>query len=1209
MKNIILFFLFSIITYSQVKVDDSKYLNSTLNQINGKYYRTVSNSPSIVTINEGAEPDIQNIDLNEKMDIIIEFKEIPFLIRKKMDRNADESVYIDRFSQLRSKLIEMQQNHQKKSNSIQSDEIIINREFYKLFFGVSATVSRGLLNELNDLDYVKRLHFNRKVEAFLDKGISITHIDSIWNQFGVDGDSIIIAIIDTGIDYLNPALGGGFGPGYKVIGGHDFYNNDDNPIDDHGHGTHVAGIVAADGDSILGVAPKASLLALKVLSESGYGSEENVIAAIEYCADPNGDGNTDDMVDIMNLSLGSSSGGPDDPSSVAIDNASSLGITACIAAGNGYFYKSIGSPGTAKTAITVGASDDEDKLAFFSSKGPVNKTYSIKPDVVAPGVDINSLNLGGGTIEHSGTSMATPLVTGICALLKSIHPNWSPEDFKSALMTTSIDIGEDVMSQGAGRVNALEAARVKTTISPSQLSFGLDNVEELNWIVVDTISINNHSNTTQTYSFQKDFDYSGIDIEFYPASISIDANSNASIIVELTVENSIVAFPDWGSLSYDGNILIVGRETLHMPFSFTKAAKLLLVSDSPSPTILIIGSNFSQLNNFYNDIYEIEIVLPPNTYDIIAMIHEYVGLRILIKEEIVIADYKKIDLDFKNRENKVIYSGVDEQGRTLEDSYKHFVLLPPAKFLLNSAGFHFPWDTIYFSDISDNYKLSFSETSSDNNKARSIHHTVLNGISESLILKNDPNTFYRRDVEVEFTGDESPSIISTGIFWDAFAQSAKSVTNSLPTKSDVLLVESLTSEFDNYNGTSTATSYTWNGEVYISEYNNKFFTSTLSVIVFSNTFEYVTPPFLIWDGIIYPSNSRKPTADVMLADINAPMIFGKSNIYSNGRFYNNYLEESNFIPWFSFFGANQELLFNMENNSVLNVFDKNNNLVQSDSNTIKKQQMLDEDYYRIEFTSSNHKLNGLEGKLKLISDFDLSAEDCTPPQITSFKFLDQKKRITNHFEKEDSIFIYFSIADFEHSFNEYSLSSIYNSVNTSKTELSARINGLEKWKPIESFVISEDSTIGLLYRADLTSYANLDSASIDLQLQFIDMVGNKTNWIIEPAIIVGKVNVKTDIEDLEENKIVKNFSYSLKANYPNPFNPSTIISYSLAKQGNVELRIFDVLGREVKTLVNKNEKAGNYEVQFDASNLTSGVYFYQLHSGSFMKSKKMILLR
>lgn len=86
-------------------------------------------------------------------------------------------------------------------------------------------------------------------------------------------------------------------------------------------------------------------------------------------------------------------------------------------------------------------------------------------------------------------------------------------------------------------------------------------------------------------------------------------------------------------------------------------------------------------------------------------------------------------------------------------------------------------------------------------------------------------------------------------------------------------------------------------------------------------------------------------------------------------------------------------------------------------------------------------------------------------------------------------------------------------------------------------------------------------------------------------------------------------SYALRQNYPNPFNPTTIISYQIPKAGNVKLIVFDILGREVKTLVNEVKKAGNYSIEFNASSYASGVYFYKIESGSFTNSKKMLLVK
>ena len=99
------------------------------------------------------------------------------------------------------------------------------------------------------------------------------------------------------------------------------------------------------------------------------------------------------------------------------------------------------------------------------------------------------------------------------------------------------------------------------------------------------------------------------------------------------------------------------------------------------------------------------------------------------------------------------------------------------------------------------------------------------------------------------------------------------------------------------------------------------------------------------------------------------------------------------------------------------------------------------------------------------------------------------------------------------------------------------------------------------------------------------------------------------ILDLKDNTYNLPESFSLSQNYPNPFNPSTAISYSLPKSGNVILRVFNILGNEVATLVNEDKDAGQYKVEFDASNLSSGIYFYKIQAGSFAETKKMILLK
>ncbi|MBN1417670.1 MAG: S8 family serine peptidase [Planctomycetes bacterium] len=277
----------------------------------------------------------------------------------------------------------------------------------------------------------------------------------------------------------------------KFAGGYDFTNGDPDPMDNHGHGTHCAGIAAGDG-RMRGVAPKARLYAYKVLNGLGGGLLSDVAAALEACCDPDGDGDPSDRVDVASLSLGTA-GDPDDLVSQAVEDAVARGVAVAVAAGNsgdaGAF--TLGSPGNAKNAITVGAAckasqsgglwddgkvDCERAVASFSSQGPTVEGDE-KPDLVAPGHLICSARterfqpwnqrkiyqpcLGDGVDgEHvlvSGTSMAAPFVAGVAALVRQRFPALDPLQVRAHLRGTAADLGLPAHIQGAGLVDPLAA--------------------------------------------------------------------------------------------------------------------------------------------------------------------------------------------------------------------------------------------------------------------------------------------------------------------------------------------------------------------------------------------------------------------------------------------------------------------------------------------------------------------------------------------------------------------------------------------------------------------------------------------------------------------------------------------------------------------------------------------------------------------------------
>jgi len=534
-----------------------------------------------------------NYNISEK--VIIQFDEEPILIyaSKFWNESIKEQNDVNELQNpLRKKDInqsirkykeDILNNHSKAKKLIQYNNIQlkIKKEYYNVFNGIAAEIDKDELIKLKKIYNIKLIYPDNNVHISLQESVTEINATKVWNiqnsrAENITGKNVKVAIIDTGIDYMHPDLGGGFGQGYKIISGWDFYNNDSNPMDDNGHGTHVAGIVAANG-SIKGVAPDANLLAYKVLGSDGYGVSSDIIAAIEKAVDPDGDPLTTDGADIISISI-TGEGNPDDPLSQSVNNANDAGVLVVVAAGNSGSKNSIKSPGVAKKALTIGAVDKLDTIAYFSSKGPViwDNEMLIKPELVAPGVDINSTVPIGtcGLCSNSsykllsGTSMATPHISGVAALLKQLYPNWTPEELKSALITTSVDLNYDIFIQGAGRIDAFKAANVDSLVIPSILNLGLVN-ESINiWKVNTSFEVKNIANISNNYSLIVQMPFSpGILINLSQTFIHLDSNSSEMINISILLNNSVVS-----GGNFEGIILINSDTmTYRLPFVFIKS--------------------------------------------------------------------------------------------------------------------------------------------------------------------------------------------------------------------------------------------------------------------------------------------------------------------------------------------------------------------------------------------------------------------------------------------------------------------------------------------------------------------------------------------------------------------------------------------------------------------------------------------------------------
>ncbi|MEU7396706.1 S8 family peptidase [Streptomyces albogriseolus] len=320
---------------------------------------------------------------------------------------------------------------------------------------------------------VARVWLDGVRKASLDTSVGQIGTPKAW-EAGYDGKGVKIAVLDTGVDATHPDLKG------QVTASKNF-TSAPTTGDVVGHGTHVASIAAGTGaqskGAFKGVAPGAKILNGKVLDDAGFGDDSGILAGMEWAAAQG--------ADIVNMSLGGMDTPETDPLEAAVDKLSAeKGILFAIAAGN-EGPQSIGSPGSADSALTVGAVDDKDKLADFSSTGPRLGDGAVKPDLTAPGVDITAASAKGNDIAKevgekpagymtiSGTSMATPHVAGAAALLKQQHPEWKYAELKGALTASTKDGKYTPFEQGSGRVQVDKAITQTVIAEPVSLSFGV----------------------------------------------------------------------------------------------------------------------------------------------------------------------------------------------------------------------------------------------------------------------------------------------------------------------------------------------------------------------------------------------------------------------------------------------------------------------------------------------------------------------------------------------------------------------------------------------------------------------------------------------------------------------------------------------------------------------------------------------------------------
>ncbi len=373
------------------------------------------------------------------------------------------------------------------------EELNINKEKeFSVINGFSGEISSNDLENLLEDERVEKIEYDYPIRLFLQDSVDLINASVVhtlnYNFGNITGRDQAVCILDTGINYTHPGLGGCFGnnslsSGCKVLGGHDYVNGTSDAMDDNGHGTHVAGIVASNSTPI-GVAPDSFLISIKVLNDAGSGYLSDAVLGVEWCAN----NATAFNISVISMSLGtdtsyeSNCDGSFSSLASAINNAVGNDIVVLAAAGNAGNTTAISSPACITNATAVGWSDKNDNVYSSSNRNSLVKLF-------APGSSINSTSINGDYEEKSGTSMATPHVAGAVALLKQYYNDTSLNVNVSRIIQELEETGKSISDSATGltfyRIDVYDA--LNDTARPRvEIGLSNDTVE----LTADNLTIN-----------------------------------------------------------------------------------------------------------------------------------------------------------------------------------------------------------------------------------------------------------------------------------------------------------------------------------------------------------------------------------------------------------------------------------------------------------------------------------------------------------------------------------------------------------------------------------------------------------------------------------------------------------------------------------------------------------------------------------------------
>jgi hypothetical protein len=979
-----------------------------------------------------------------------------------------------------------------------ADTRVVRHRYTHLFAGASAHVSPEAIERIRALDYVRAVHPDRVVTAYLQESVQQVGAPQFWQRRGVRGSGVVVAVLDSGIDYTHPAFGGGFGPGNKVLGGRDFINNDGDPMDDHGHGTHVAGIIAADGGGLTGVAPDASLLAYKVLDNAGSGRDSGILAALEEVARQH--------PDVVNMSLGRPAVA-DDPVVRAIETASGTGILFCVAAGNSGRFLDIGSPGNTPSAITVGAVDRTGRLAPFSTRGPVVPTGEIKPEIAAPGVSIVSARNGGGTRTASGTSMAAPHVAGVAALLRAAHPEWSFTRLRSAIINGARPLDAEVMAVGGGLVFAADD---DDGIEPSSvtLSFGVSDQTQNPWTSTASISLTNRSSELQSLTVTADGLRDGIELTPSATSIELEPGATRSISFQLRLDHSKVPAAAAGSLSFGGFLRVAGNDaSIAIPWSFVKASRARVRWNGSGAATVKLGTAammVSAATTTKNPTAELFVGAGPLTLWVEG---DAPGTAYhIIRENLDLSATADVTVGPADAPHRIQFAGADAFGRLLADrgsrAMREMLISHPnfESNLLDALVTLNPSDQVYVSTLSPPARLLGFERAFDRDPAVTwvAQYPLLNEVTGNVTLTIPPEWWKELSADTVAPSGITDAYRST--FASFFVRTGRQTIGSIARPQD-------DSRATDVRAWLTAPPSADSGTSVIVEIGNSSPAST-----------EVTAEFTAANGGIVEASQPGARLSSRVIPSGEPFTIGDGPAHPNA---NVAAMEGTMFATIAWAGPHGEQRLYDAKRMTAKLFDAKGTVIATGEPATSAPsipgrpspgfQMLaplpSPGLYTLEASTASFDVAGSPARATLRVRFDsANTEDSSAPLLTSLRIQDGSGRTSARIAQRANATLSFSAIDLA----RFGLRDVRRDRTTVHTR--AHGSGDDRWIAMTATVVGDDLNAGasptlfrvpdgVLYRVDLDHPAL--QGAVDVRITVEDAAGNSTSYVVEPAFVIG----------------------------------------------------------------------------------------------------------